>query len=88
MAELLSWDKVDVFMPQANFVLLKLKDTTLTGNEIMNELIAKNMLIRDASSFPSLDESYVRFCFLTPEQNDKLLMELKALLVGDKDILG
>lgn len=78
--ELLAWDTLKVFIPQANFVLLKLVDTPLTGGEIAAKLIAQNMLIRDASSFPSLDESYIRFCFLAPEQNDKLLMALKELL--------
>ncbi|MEG0014657.1 MAG: aminotransferase class I/II-fold pyridoxal phosphate-dependent enzyme [Cellulosilyticaceae bacterium] len=79
-AELSSWDAVQVFIPQANFVLLKLLDTPLTGSEIANQLIAQNMLIRDASSFPSLDETYIRFCFLAPHQNDKLLALLKTLL--------
>lgn len=78
--ELLSWDTVHVFLPQANFVLLKLLNSKLTGSDIAAKLIGKNMLIRDASSFPSLDETYIRFCFLAPHQNDELLAELKQLL--------
>ena len=35
------------------------------------------MLIRDASSFTFLDESYLRFCILSPAHNAALLAELK-----------
>ena len=40
----------------------------------------KKMLIRDASSFAFLDESFLRFCILRPEDNAMLLSELKKLV--------
>ncbi len=30
------------------------------------------MMIRDCSDFLFLDKEYIRFCFLNPEQNDRL----------------
>ena len=38
------------------------------------------MVIRDAASFTFLDESYLRFCILTPEENERLLRELKSIV--------
>lgn len=78
--ELSNWKHLKAFKPEANFILLKLQDTSLTGSELVSALIKKNMLIRNASSFPSLDESYFRFCFLTRHQNDFLLQELYSMI--------
>ena len=46
----------------------------------MKNLIKQKMLIRDASSFTFLDESYIRFCIMLPEHNKKLLDNLELLL--------
>lgn len=80
VSELSTWDTLQIFIPQANFILLKLLGTSLTGSQIASKLLEQNMMIRDASSFPSLDTTYIRFCFLAPYQNDTLLTALKALL--------
>ena len=53
---------------------------TVSAAELFEKLIRKKMLIRDAASFTFLDESYLRFCILSPEQNAALLRELKALV--------
>jgi threonine-phosphate decarboxylase len=29
-------------------------------------------MIRDCSTFPFLDQKYIRFCFMMPEDNDRL----------------
>ena len=31
------------------------------------------MMIRDCSTFPFLDNKYIRFCVMNPEENDRLL---------------
>jgi threonine-phosphate decarboxylase len=31
------------------------------------------MMIRDCSTFPFLDDRYIRFCIMSPEMNDKLM---------------
>ena len=43
-------------------------------------MIMKKMLIRDAASFTFLDESYLRFCILSPEHNRMLIQELKKIV--------
>ena len=37
-------------------------------------------MIRDCSSFETLEGEYIRFCFLMPQENDRLLDCLKRVL--------
>ncbi len=67
---------IKVYKPEANFVLLKLSSPKLTSQTIISNLMEKKMLIRDCSSFPFLDDQFIRFCFLTSEQNTALIHEL------------
>jgi threonine-phosphate decarboxylase len=70
---------LQLFVPTANFVLLKILNPAITSHTLLEECMKEGMLIRDASSFPFLNDRYIRFCFLKPEQNDKLLTKLKSL---------
>lgn len=76
-AELATWKNVKAFPSGANFILVKLLTDKITVAALFEKLIQKKMLIRDASSFTFLDESYLRFCILSPENNAALLQELK-----------
>ncbi len=76
-AELSAWKNLKAYPSEANFILLRLKTDRITAHELFEKCIRKKMLIRDASSFTFLDESYLRFCILLPEQNAALLRELK-----------
>lgn len=78
--ELLTWDQIKVYKPEANFVLFKLLDPAIKGEEIFEKMLMQKMLIRDASSFPFLNHRFLRFCFLLPEQNKALLLALKKEL--------
>ncbi|MDF2614799.1 MAG: hypothetical protein K0S71_2585 [Clostridia bacterium] len=71
---------IHVFKPVANFVLLKILNPSISSDYVLNALIKDGLLIRDASSFPFLDDRFIRFCFLKPNQNDVLLSKLKDLL--------
>ncbi len=75
--ELGSWSSIKVYHPTANFVLFKLLNKEITSSMIFEKLIPQKILIRDASSFPFLNERFLRFCFLLPEQNTALLKALK-----------
>lgn len=78
--ELLTWKNIKVYKPEANFVLFKLLDTNIKGSDIFEKMLQQRMLIRDASSFPFLNERFLRFCFLLPRQNKALLTALKKEL--------
>lgn len=76
-AELATWKNVKAFPSSANFILVKLLTDKITAGMLFEKLIQKKMLIRDASTFTFLDETYLRFCILSPENNTALLEELK-----------
>ena len=65
----------------SNFILIRLKKHK--AKDIKNELLKNNkILIRDASNFIGLDNSYIRVAIKTREENDSLIKNLKILL-GD-----
>ena len=61
-------------------ILLKLQTDKIDAHKLFEILIQKKLLIRDASSFTFLDDTFLRFCILLPEQNTLLLKELKKLV--------
>lgn len=77
---LLAWKNIKVYKPSANFVLFKLLRNDITSGEIFEKLIHQKMIIRDAGSFPFLDTRFMRFCFLLPDQNEKLLKALYEII--------
>ncbi|HKL98540.1 MAG TPA: histidinol-phosphate transaminase [Mobilitalea sp.] len=61
------------FAPSANFVLVKILGEEVTSMDLFEAAIKKGLMIRDCSTFPFLNNKFIRFCFMTPELNDKLL---------------
>ena len=63
----------------ANFVLVKILKEGLTSFDVFEKAIHQNLMIRDCSSFESLNGEYVRFCIMNPEDNDRLLDVFRSL---------
>ncbi|MCQ4725122.1 aminotransferase class I/II-fold pyridoxal phosphate-dependent enzyme [Anaerotignum faecicola] len=78
--EFRTWKNLKAYDSSSNFILLKLLTDKITSAEIFENLIQKKYLIRDAETFTFLDNTYLRFCILTPQQNCGLIKELKALI--------
>ncbi len=78
--ELSSWDSVKVYEPKANFILMKIVKEGVDSGMLFEHCIRKEMMIRDCSTFPFLDSQYVRFCIMSPEDNDRLLTAFRELL--------
>jgi threonine-phosphate decarboxylase len=70
---LLENDKYKVYPPNANFMLLRILDEETTSSDLFEKAIRNGLMIRDCSTFPFLNQKYIRFCFLMPEQNDRLM---------------
>lgn len=71
--QLLSQDsRCKTYPPSANFMLVRLLDNRTSG-ELFDCAIREKMMIRDCSTFPFLDNKYIRFCFMQPQMNDKLI---------------
>lgn len=78
--ELSSWDTVKVYRPSANFMLMQILKEDVTSDELFDHCIRKCMMIRDCSTFPFLNDKYIRFCIMHPEQNDRLLDAFREIL--------
>ena len=61
---------------EANFMIAK---ATVGPKQIFDELIKKDILVRDVSSYPMLSE-YFRISVGTPEENDLLVEALRAIV--------
>ena len=66
-----------VYDPVANFVLSRITKENVDADILFDKCIRNNMMIRNCSSFPFLDNSYFRICFMSPEDNDKLLTVIR-----------
>ena len=66
--------------PTANFVLVKILREDVTSMDLFEAAIKKGLMIRDCSTFPFLNNKFIRFCFMTPELNDALLAVLLEVL--------
>ena len=76
--ELEALDTFKVYSPSANFILLRIMKDGLTSFDVFEAAIHEKMMIRDCSSFKSLDGEFVRFCIMNPEDNERLLQVLKG----------
>jgi threonine-phosphate decarboxylase len=68
-----SCGNIKVYPPTANFVLLKILKDNVTSADLFDKAIRQGFMIRDCSTFPFLDQKFIRFCFMLPEQNTKLV---------------
>ncbi len=70
---LLQHPDIKVYEPSANFLLIRLLRDDQTSEAMFDKAIRRGMMIRDCSTFPFLDEHYIRFCIMSPEMNDRLM---------------
>ncbi len=75
---------VKYFEPTANFILIKILKKDVTSMDLFEAAIRKGLMIRDCSTFPFLDNKFIRFCFMDPKANDALLEILLEKLNGDE----
>jgi threonine-phosphate decarboxylase len=75
-----TYKNVQYFTPTANFVLLKILREDITSMDLFEAAIKNEMMIRDCSTFPFLNNKFIRFCFMTPQLNDALLSVIQEVL--------
>lgn len=68
------------FTPTANFVLVKILKEDITSLDVFEAAIRKGYMIRDCSTFPFLNNKFIRFCFMMPKVNDELLTIIKEVV--------
>lgn len=62
-----------IYPAYANFQLVRIQKEDLTSSCVFDAAIRRKMMIRDCSSFESLNGEYIRFCYMLPEDNNRLL---------------
>ena len=75
-----SWDSVTAYRPTANFMLVKILKENVDADQLFDHCIKKGLMIRNCSTFPFLNNRFFRFCFMKPEQNDRLIEAFRELL--------
>ena len=79
LSELKSINSIHVYDTDTNFILIKLEDKK--SEELKLQLFKKsNILIRDASNFVNLDESYIRIAIKSHNENQLILKELNRIM--------
>lgn len=71
---------IKIYEPSANFILVKIRKENVTSGAIFDKAVRKGLMIRDCSTFPFLDNRYIRFCFMMPDKNDALLEVLLSCI--------
>ena len=61
------------YKPTANFMLMRIMDEDLNSGILFDRAIREGLMIRDCSTFPFLNDKYIRFCFMDPADNHRLL---------------
>lgn len=79
-ALLSSWECVKVYPSCSNFLLVKILKEDVTSDMIFDHCVRKGLMIRDCSTFPFLDNSFIRFCVMSPEKNDELMDAFAEIL--------
>lgn len=67
------------YRPYANFLLIQLNQKEMTASDVFEHCVKNGLMIRDCSSFKSLNGEFVRFCIMNREDNERLLNELRFL---------
>ena len=72
-----------VYDPVANFVLCRIEKENVDADILFDKAIRQNMMIRNCSTFPYLDNKYFRICFMNPADNDRLLALIREVVKRD-----
>lgn len=73
-------DGLKAYPTEANFILVKILQSNITADDVFDAAIKNRLMIRNCSTFESLDDSYFRFCFMNPEDNDRLINTIKKVM--------
>lgn len=75
-----SFKNIRLYPTSSNFILAKLLTDRVTAADIYEKLIVQKMLVRDASSFYSLNNTFIRFCIMSPADNERLVRALREII--------
>lgn len=71
--------KIKIYETETNFILIKLLE--MTSEEFKSRMEEKNILVRNASNFKFLDNSFIRLAIKDREKNKKVIEAVKEVLL-------
>ena len=71
--------KIKIYETKTNFILIKLLE--MTSEEFKSRMEEKNILVRNASNFKFLDNSFIRFAIKDREKNKKVIEAVREVLL-------
>lgn len=71
---------IKVFKPEANFILVKLLKEGQTAGQVFKYCMETGLMIRDCTDYEGLGEKYIRFCFMNPSDDDKVVNRLLEIV--------
>lgn len=71
---------IKLYKPYANFMLAKILKEDVSATQAVAHCGLKGLIVRNCEDIPGLDDKYIRFCFMKPEQNDLLVNTILELL--------
>ena len=81
-AELKKLDGLRFFEPGVNFILLDLAGCGITVDELLQQMRARSILLRDCRNYPGLAETFVRMAVRSHEENRKVLEAFEEIWQG------
>jgi threonine-phosphate decarboxylase len=81
LTELRKLSGINVFNPYGNFILVQITREDITASQVFTISLKDGLIIRDCSSFEDLKGEFIRFCIMSPEDNQRLLETLKSILI-------
>lgn len=71
---------IRVFKPEANFILIQLLKEDQTARQVFEYCMEVGYMIRDCTDYEGLGEKFIRFCFMNPSQDDKLVNRILEIV--------
>ncbi|WP_196593653.1 threonine-phosphate decarboxylase CobD [Pectinatus sottacetonis] len=78
--ELLHMDKLKVYKPTVNYILINIKKTGIKSKQFKLKMLDKGIAVRDCANYPGLSGDFIRIAVRTREENDKLLDAMEDVL--------
>ena len=68
-----------VYDTYSNFILVRLSEPALSSGEMFDALIKQGLMIRDCSTFRGMEDRFIRICYMSHEDNVRLVEAIRSL---------
>ncbi len=79
--------EIKIFIPSANFIFIQLINGS-NVEELQEYLIKYNIIIRNCSNYPNLNNKYFRIAIKKSEENDFLCFKLKSFFLESEGLIN